>query len=46
MSDAVCSVLKLYHDRVLSGVSGPRRGEVSEGRRKLHNEELLFKECY
>jgi hypothetical protein len=32
--------LKVYENRVLRRIFGPKRGEVAGGRRKLHNEEL------
>jgi hypothetical protein len=32
--------LKVFENRVLGRIFGPRRGEVPEGWRKLHNEEL------
>jgi hypothetical protein len=32
--------LKLFENKVLSGIFGPKRGEVTERWRKLHNEEL------
>ena len=30
----------MFNNRVLSKVSGPKRGEVTRERRRLHNEEL------
>jgi hypothetical protein len=32
--------LKVYENRVLSSIFGPKRDEVTKGWRKLHNEEL------
>jgi len=32
--------LRVFENRVLRGIFGPKRGEVTEGWRKLHNEEL------
>jgi hypothetical protein len=32
--------LRVYKNRVLRRIFGPKRDEVTEGRRKLHNEEL------
>jgi hypothetical protein len=32
--------LKVFENRMLKGIFGPKRDEVTGGRRKLHNEEL------
>jgi hypothetical protein len=32
--------LRVFENRVLMRIFGPKRGEVTGGRRKLHNEEL------
>jgi hypothetical protein len=32
--------LKVFENRVLGGIFGPKRDEVTVGWRKLHNEEL------
>jgi hypothetical protein len=32
--------LRVFENRVLRIIFGPKRGEVTEGWRKLHNEEL------
>jgi len=32
--------LRVFKNRVLRRISGPKRDEVTEGMRKLHNEEL------
>jgi hypothetical protein len=32
--------LRVFENRVLRGISGPKRDEVTEGWRKPHNEEL------
>jgi hypothetical protein len=32
--------LKVFENRVLRGIFGPKREEVAEGWRRLHNEEL------
>jgi hypothetical protein len=32
--------LRVFEDRVLRGIFGPKRDEVTGGWRKLHNEEL------
>jgi hypothetical protein len=32
--------LKIFKNRLLRGISGPIRDELTEGWRKLHNEEL------
>jgi hypothetical protein len=32
--------LRVFEDRVLWRISGPRKDEVMGGKRKLHNEEL------
>jgi hypothetical protein len=32
--------LRVSENRVLKGISGPKRGEIIGGRRKLHNEDL------
>jgi hypothetical protein len=32
--------LRVFENRVLKGIFGPKKDEVTEGWRKLHNEEL------
>jgi hypothetical protein len=34
------SILRVFENRVLRGISGPQREEVTVGWRRLHNEEL------
>jgi hypothetical protein len=34
-------ILRVFENRVLRGIFGPKRDEAIGGRRKLHNEELL-----
>jgi len=34
--------LRVFENRVLRGIFGPKRDEVTGERRKLHNEELMI----
>jgi hypothetical protein len=40
MLELLCTGAKLGLNRQLRGISGPRRDEVTGGRRKQHNEKL------
>ena len=37
--------LRVFENRVLRRIFGPKRNEVTEERRKLHNEELNYMYC-